>query len=129
MSTIWQHTIHTIATTAVVPSALALLDAIMPKDGGGSRSVPFGRPLSATGTGSPTHYLISFQCTETQRLAFDSNNLDSTPGVTYWRCGNPSEILVTTNHAGSLADVGTVFEWPAALGKMSLQIITPTIDT
>lgn len=125
----WNHSIIVVAIPAVIPSALALLDAIMPIEGGGSRSAPFGRPLSATGSGSPTHYLISFQCTEAQRLAFDANGLDSTPGITYWRCGNPSEILATTNDSGSAGNIGQAFDWTDSLAKMNLQIIQPTLDT
>ena len=127
MSTIYQHTIITIATAAAAPSALAFLDSIMPIEGGGSRSFPFGRPLSAMGSGSATHYLISFVCTESERAAFDAANLDNTSGVTYWRCGNPDGLLARTNDANSTVGIGHEFGWSDALAKMGLQIIQPDI--
>lgn len=124
----WQHTIIAIATPAVIPSALALLDAVMPIEGGGTRSAPFGRPLSATGTGAPTHYLISFQCTEAQRLAFDAAGLDSTPGLDYWRCSNPGDVLVTTNHDLSQGFIGSQWDWMDAVSIAGLAVIVPDIE-
>lgn len=124
----WPHTIIAIAVPAVVPSALALLDAVMPIEGGGSRSAPFGRPLSSTGTGAPSHYLISFQATESQRVAFDTAGLDSVPGLDYWRCTNPGGLLVTTNHTASQSRQGEKFNWQDALSAKGLQFITPQIE-
>lgn len=127
MATAYAHGIVFVCPVALVSTVLDALDAIMPRADGIERdpAAPrnYGLPLSATGTGSPTHYLSNFVVNEATRAALESAGLGSLPGVSYWRISNPDGILATTNHPASVATVGQPFGWVDALTRLGLQEI------
>lgn len=133
MSTAWAHQFIVVISSSVVGAVLTALDAIYPKDDGTARDpatpTRYAKPLSATGTGSPTHYLSTFPVTESIRVALDAAGLDALPGVTFWRCDSSTGLLALTNHVPSQSSVGQSFTHANALTALSLQIIQPTLDT
>lgn len=127
MATSYAHGIVFVCPASLVSTVLDALDSIMPRADGAERdpSQPrnYGLPLSASGTGSPTHYLSNFVVTEATRSALESAGLGTLPGVSYWRTSNPGGILATTNHPASVATIGQSFSWRDALTRLSLQEI------
>lgn len=131
MTTAWQHQLIVIASSSVVGSVVSALDQIFPKDDHLARDpatpTKYAKPLSATGTGSPTHYLSTFSVTESIRAALDAAGLDTLNGLTFWRCDALTDILALTNHVPSQASIGQVFTYRDALTALSLSVIVPTI--
>lgn len=131
MTTAWAHSIIVIGTAAVVGPVIQTLDQLFPKDDGTARDTNnpsrYAKPLSATGAGSPTHYLSTFSVTESIRAALDNAGLDTLNGLSFWRCHAETGILTLTNHVPSQASVGQVFTYRDALTALGLSVIMPTI--
>lgn len=131
MTTAWSHSIIVIGAAAVVGPVIQTLDQLFPKDDGTARDpntpTRYAKPLSATGTGSPTHYLSTFSVTESIRAALDNAGLDSLSGLSFWRCNAETGVLVLTNHVPSQASIGQAFTYRDALTALSLSVIVPTI--
>jgi hypothetical protein len=123
MPTIWEHQVHVIALAQAMSGAIAALDIAFPCDDGAPRDPAhpewYGCKLSANGSEPATHYGSSFVVTEAIRQALESLGLDDTPGINYWRCGNPDEIL----HASNYPDQTTGISWSfdASVSVMGLQ--------
>ena len=132
MSTIWAHSVIVIGTAAVVGPVIQTLDPLFPKDDGTPRdpNTPsrYAKPLSATGTGSPTHYLSTFSVTESIRASLDAAGLDSLNGLSFWRCDAETGLLALTNHVPSQANIGQPFSYINALAALNLAVIVPTIN-
>lgn len=131
MTTAWAHSIIVIGTAAVTGPVIQTLDQLFPKDDGAARdaSTPgrYAKPLSATGTGSPTHYLSTFSVTESIRASLDNAGLDTLNGLSFWRCNAETGILVLTNHVPSQSHIGQAFTHADALTALGLAVIAPTI--
>jgi hypothetical protein len=123
MPTIWQHTVHVIALAQAMPGAITALDIAFPCDDGAPRDAAhpewYGCKLSANALEPATHYGSSFVVTEEIRQALESLGLDDTPGITYWRCGNPDGILHATNNPGQ--STGMLWGFDDSLAAMGLQ--------
>lgn len=121
MGTLWEHQVFVICHSAAIGGAIQALDIAFPRDDGQPRnpSVPdrVGCPLNGAGG---TYYGAAFSVTEDIRETLEGLGLASVPGVTYWRCGNPSGLLTATNHAGSLASVGQAWDWQKCLDALGL---------
>lgn len=130
MATTYQHGIIFVCPVSMVSTVITGLDAVMPRSDGVPRDTAkpedIGADLSASGTAPVTHYLSSFVITETTRLAFDSAGFTTLSGCYYWRTGNPSGLLVATNHTPSQANIGQAFSYASALTALSLQEIPPS---
>ena len=111
MQTVWQHQVYVVAASEAMPGAIAALDIAYPCDDGAPRNpaIPelYGCKLSANGLEPATHYGSSFVVTEPIRAQLESMGLAQTPGIAYWRCGNPNEIL----HASNYPDQATGMPW------------------
>jgi hypothetical protein len=123
MSTLWEHQVHVIALAQAMPGAIAALDIAFPCDDGAPRNSAtfelYGCKLSANALEPATHYGSSFVVTEAIRARLESMGLAQTPGIAYWRCGNPDEIL----HASNYPDQTTGISWSfdASVSVMGLQ--------
>ena len=123
MATLWEHQVYVIALAQAMPGAIAALDIAFPCDDGAPRNPAtpelYGCKLSANGLEPATHYGSSFVVTESIRQALESMGLDDTPGITYWRCGNPDGILHATNNPGQ--STGMLWGFADSLTAMGLQ--------
>lgn len=122
MSTQWEHTVHVICTAGALPAAIAALDVAFPRDDGAARNpaMPeqYGCPLSADGTLPATHYGASFSVTDAIRQHLESLGLHQTPGVSYWRAGNPDGILHASNWPGQ--QTGMLWSFGASASAVGL---------
>lgn len=130
MATSWEHQVHVIALAQAMPGAIAALDIAFPCDDGAPRdpATPelYACKLSANGLEPATHYGSSFAVTESIRQALESMGLDDTPGITYWRCGNPDGILHASNYLNQAIDIPWNFDnCVAAMGLQRLQAEYP----
>ena len=48
--------------------------------------------------------------TESIRQALESMGLDDTPGISYWRCGNPDGILHASNYPDQVIHIPWSFD-------------------
>lgn len=123
MPTLWEHQVHVISLAQAMPGAIAALDIAFPCDDGAPRNPAtpelYGCKLSANGLEPATHYGSSFAVTEAIRQALESMGLDDTPGITYWRCGNPDGILHASNYPDQAIDIPWNFD--ACVSAMGLQ--------
>ena len=123
MPTLWEHQVHVISLAQAMPGAIAALDIAFPCDDGTARdpATPelYGCKLSANGLEPATHYGSSFAVTEAIRQALESMGLDDTPGISYWRCGNPDGILHASNYPDQEIDIPWNFD--ACVSAMGLQ--------
>lgn len=114
MATSWEHQVHVIALAQAMPGAIAALDIAFPCDDGTPRNPAtpelYGCRLSANGLEPATHYGSSFAVTESIRQALESMGLDDTPGITYWRCGNPDGILHASNYPNQVIEIPWSFD-------------------
>jgi hypothetical protein len=125
MPTQWQHRVFVIGTSASIGAAIGALDVAFPRDDGQPRDLAhpgnYGVPLSASGQAPATHYGAIFSVTEPLRVQLEGMGLANVPGISYWRATNPEGVLATTNHAGSVAQIGQVWDWKDSMAKMGLQ--------
>ena len=123
MPTSWEHQVHVIALAQAMPGAIAALDIAFPCDDGAPRNPAtpelYGCKLSANGLEPATYYGSSFVVTESIRQALESMGLDDTPGISYWRCGNPDGILHASNYPDQEIDIPWTFD--ACVSAMGLQ--------
>ena len=123
MPTLWEHQVHVISLAQAMPGAIAALDIAFPCDDGAPRNPAtpelYGCKLSANGLEPATYYGSSFVVTESIRLALESMGLDDTPGISYWRCGNPDGILHASNYPDQEIDIPWTFD--ACVSAMGLQ--------
>jgi hypothetical protein len=121
MSTQWEHQVFVICHSASIGGAIQALDVAFPRDDGEPRNPqdPGSVGVQLSGPGG-TYYGASFSVTEQIRETLEGMGLASVPGVTYWRCGNPSGLLTATNHPGSIAKVGQPFGWQDATIALGL---------
>ena len=126
MATSWEHQVHVIALAQAMPGAIAALDIAFPCDDGTPRNPAtpelYGCRLSANGLEPATHYGSSFAVTESIRQALESMGLDDTPGITYWRCGNPDGILHASNYPNQVIEIPWSFnDCVLAMGLQRVQ--------
>lgn len=121
MPTAWEHQVFVICHSSAIGGAIQALDIAFPRDDGQPRSPaqPLQVGCQLTGTGG-NYYGAAFSVTEQIRETLEGLGLANVPGVTYWRCGNPSGLLTATNHAGSLGSIGQPFSWQDCLSALSL---------
>jgi len=123
MPTIWEHQVHVIALAQAMPGAIAALDIAFPCDDGAPRDAAhpewYGCKLSANGLEPATHYGSSFVVTEAIRARLESMGLAQTPGIAYWRCGDPDEILHASNYPDQTT--GILWSFDASVSVMGLQ--------
>ena len=123
MPTLWEHQVHVISLAQAMPGAIAALDIAFPCDDGAPRNPAtpelYGCKLSANGLEPATYYGSSFVVTESIRQALESMGLDDTPGISYWRCGNPDGILHASNYPDQEIDIPWTFD--ACVSAMGLQ--------
>lgn len=121
MLTAWEHQVYVICHSAAIGGAIQALDIAFPRDDGQPRNP--NEPLQVgcllTGAGG-TYYGAAFSVTEQIRDTLEGLGLANVPGVTYWRCGNPSGLLAATNHSGSVAKVGQPFGWQDCLTALGI---------
>lgn len=130
MPTRWEHAVHVICTAGSMPGAITALDLAFPRDDGAPRNPAtpelYGCQLSPTGTEPATHYGSSFVVTEAIRQHLESLGLAQTPGVSYWRAGNPDDILHASNWPGQQVGMAWTFDDSlAAMGLKRLQTEMP----
>ena len=117
------HGVHVICSADSMSGAIAALDIAFPCDDGTPRNPAtpelYGCKLSGNGLEPATHYGSSFVVTEAIRQALESLGLDDTPGITYWRCGNPDGILHASNYPDQAIDIPWSFD--ACVSAMGLQ--------
>ena len=123
MSTNWKYTAHVICSAESMPGAIQALDIAFPKDDGTPRDASqpqqYGCELSLNGQLPAIHYGSSFVVTEETRKNLENIGLANTPGVTYWRCGNPDGILQTTNHPNE-AHIGESWSFDNCVSELGL---------
>lgn len=122
MATQWEHQVFVIAAAAVTPTVIAALDQAFPRDDGQARNPAQINKVacSLVSGGSVTHYGAAFSIKEATRAQLEGMGLNTLPGVTYWRCGNPSGLLTATNHAGSVASIGQPWGWQQCKDALGL---------
>jgi hypothetical protein len=127
MTTNWCHQVFVISLAEAMPGATAALDIAFPCDDGQARNTAepklVGCKLSANGLAPATHYGAVFSVTESIRKNLEGMGLAQTPGITYWRCSNPEEILTATNHQPTLASIGQQWDWQQSLTAVGLQSV------
>lgn len=91
-------------------------------------NLTFGVPLSATGTGSPTHYGCSSAAMELHRERMAVRlAAGRVPSVRFWRLNADTGVLTQTNVTKSQARVGQVVTWEQALLDAGLKVIQPAV--
>lgn len=121
MSTQWEHQVFVVCHSAAIGGAITALDVAFPRDDGQPRNpaLPGQVGCQLTGAGG-TYYGAAFSVTEHIRVTLEGLGLASVPGVTYWRCGNPSGLLTTTNHPASIPSIGQPWDWQNCLTALGL---------
>lgn len=122
MPTQWEHQVFVICAEASIGGAIQALDIAFPRDDGKPRdpAKPEQVGCRLNGPGGSIYYGAAFSVTEQIRETLEGLGLASVPGVTYWRCGNPSGLLTTTNHAGSMPSIGQPWDWFSCLNAIGL---------
>lgn len=121
MPTQWEHQVFVVCFNTAISGAIQALDIAFPRDDGQPRDPnnPQQVGCALSGPGG-TYYGAAFSVTEQIRETLEGLGLASVPGVTYWRCGNPSGLLTATNHPGSLDKIGQPFGWDDAKAALGL---------
>ena len=113
-TTDWIHAVYVICIADAIGGAIAALDVAFPCDDSTPRNPAtpelYGCQLSSNGQLPATHYGSSFVVTEEIRQRLEGLGLAQTPGVTYWRAGNPDGILHASNWPGQQVGVAWAFE-------------------
>lgn len=127
MSTSWIYCVNVICAAASMTGAIQALDIAFPKDDGTPRDASqpqqYGCELSLNGQEPATHYGSSFVVTEEIRKNLENIGLANTPGVTYWRCGNPDGILQTTNYPNE-THIGESWSFDNCANALGLKRVT-----
>ena len=122
MATAWEHQVYVICHSAAIAGAIGALDIAFPRDDGQPRNpgLPEQVGCRLNGPGGSVYYGAAFSVTEAIRETLEGLGLANVPGVTYWRCNNPSGILTATNHQDSFAKIGQAFGWEDAKAALGL---------
>lgn len=122
MATQWEHQVFVICHSAAIGAAIGALDIAFPRDDGQPRNPAMPEQVGCrlNGPGGSIYYGAAFSVTESIRETLEGLGLANVNGVTYWRCGNPSGLLTTTNHLGSLVSIGQPWGWQDCLNAQGL---------
>jgi hypothetical protein len=121
MATAWEHQVFVICHSAAIGGAIQALDIAFPRDDGQPRNPAMPEQVGCRLTGAGgTYYGAAFSVTEPIRVTLEGLGLANVPGVTYWRCRNPSGLLATTNHPSSVPSIGQPWGWQQCLTAQGL---------